>query len=263
MPELTKRTFSTDGTARVVERDYPEVTLITFSERKFAGGARNAGILAAHGDIIAFIDADCTAATNWVNAIIQAHGAPHAAIGGAIANGGHGGVASWAAFFCEFSEWMPGGSARWLEDMAAANISYKRSVLEEFGPFIEDTYCSDSELHWRMARNGHRIWFEPSVLVNHHSIDKLDAFLKHEFAHGRSFARVRASGQHFSFGRRTVYAGLCWLIPFALLARQLRRHARNRTHVATFIKSLPLLVAGLFAWGIGEGVGYAKGAFDK
>ncbi len=253
---------SADGTARLVESEYPEVTLITFPERKFPGAARNAGLSAAHGEIIAFIDADCTADAHWVDAILEAHRAPHAAIGGAIANGGHG-LVTWAAYFCEFSEWMPGGRARWLSDMATANISYKRPILDECGPLIEGTYCSDSELHWRMARNGHRIWFDPSVLICHHSIDRLGAFLKHTFAHGQSFGRVRVSWQRFSAVRRAVYAGLCWLIPVVLTARQLRLHARNTAHLGAFLKSLPLVVAGLLAWGIGEGVGYVKGARGK
>jgi glycosyltransferase involved in cell wall biosynthesis len=250
---------SADGAARLVESEYPEVTLITFPERKFPGAARNAGLATAHGEVVAFIDADCTADVHWVDAILEAHRTPHAAIGGAIANDGRG-LVTWAAYFCEFSEWMPGGRARWLSDMAAANISYKRPILDEYRPLIEGTYCSDSELHWRMARDGHRIWFDPSVLICHHSIGRLGAFLRHTFAHGQSFARVRVGGQRFSAGRRAVYAGLCWLIPLVLTARQLRRHARNRACLGAFLKSLPLVIAGLFAWGIGEGVGYVKGA---
>lgn len=254
---------SADNTARLVERDYPEVDLITSPERKFPGAARNIGISEATGDIIAFIDADCSADSGWATAIIKAHQSAHVAIGGAIANGGPHSLVNWAAYFCEFSQWMPGGRARWLKDMAAANMSYKREVFDQVGPFIEGTYCSDSEFHWRMARKGHCVRFEPSILIAHHSIDRLGTFLAHEFAHGQAFARVRVKAQRFSVARRIAYAGFCWLIPLVLFARLAWRHAGNRVYLSGFLKSLPLVIAGLTAWGAGEGAGYVKGALDE
>ena len=50
---------STDNTAEIVAR-YPEgaIRLILTTVRKGAGGARNVGIFAATGDVIAFLDAD-------------------------------------------------------------------------------------------------------------------------------------------------------------------------------------------------------------
>src|ERR1051325_3213870 len=50
---------SSDGAARAVEERFPDVRLVTFPTRKFPGDARNAGVRAARGEIIAFIDADC------------------------------------------------------------------------------------------------------------------------------------------------------------------------------------------------------------
>jgi len=84
-------------------------------------------------------------------------------------------------------------------------MSYKRRAFEEYGLFIEGTYSSDTEFHWRLKRNRGSLQFVPSILVFHHSIDRLGRFLAHEFEHGRSFARVRMKSQDFSEWRRLSY----------------------------------------------------------
>jgi GT2 family glycosyltransferase len=164
------------------------------SERMFCGDARNWGVSVAKGDIIAFIDTDCVVDDKWVNQIIKAHQSPDPAIGGAIANGEPSNHVGWAGYFCEFSEWMPETPETFLNDVAGASMSYKRRVFEEVGPFIEGTYCSDTDFHWRLGRVGHRIRFVPSILVYHHRIDSLPRLVNHEYHHGRSFARVRIGG---------------------------------------------------------------------
>ena len=87
------------------------------------------------------------------------------AIGGAVANGTPESLIAWAAFFCEFSQWIPTGRRRYMKDCAGANISYKREVFDKVGVFIEGTYCSDTNFHWRLEEVGHRLLFAPSILV--------------------------------------------------------------------------------------------------
>ena len=99
---------STDGTPEYVEQDFPVVKIIRFPERKFCGDARNIGITKANGEVVAFIDADCLAGPSWVEEILRAHDSSDLAIGGAIANGNPESYVGWAAYFTEFSKWMPG-----------------------------------------------------------------------------------------------------------------------------------------------------------
>jgi glycosyltransferase involved in cell wall biosynthesis len=250
---------STDGTGEFVEKAFPDVKAYRFPERKFPGDARNIGIALAKGKIIAFIDADCRAAGNWVEEIAKAHETPCLAIGGAIANDNPGSYVGWAAYFCEFSHWMPGTRSRWLDDIAGANMSYKKEVFDEYGGFIEGTYCSDTDFHWRIGKDGHRLRFEPSILVSHHNIDNLKRFLTHEFYHGRSFGRVRIQGQDFSRWKRIVYVVCAPLIPPKILSRVALNVARNRVYLPQFIAALPLLVTGIICWSMGEVVSYAGG----
>jgi glycosyltransferase involved in cell wall biosynthesis len=250
---------SIDGTAKFVEKIFPEVRLYRFSERKFCGDARNFGISVANGEIIAFIDADCIANRNWAKEIINAHKTPQPAIGGPIANGNPDSYIGWAAYFCEFSQWMPNREAGWQKDIAGANMSYKRKVFQEYGLFLEKTYCSDTEFHWRLEQKSHRLRFEPSILIFHQNIDKFGKFLKHEFVHGRFFARVRMKAQNFSNLRRLVYTVFSFLIPLRLFIKIVLNNSKNRIYLYHFLKSLPLLTLGLISWSLGECVGYIGG----
>jgi glycosyltransferase involved in cell wall biosynthesis len=250
---------SMDGVSNLVKETYPDARLHQLSERKFCGDARNIGLSVANGEIIAFIDADCRADQNWANQILKAHQSSHLAIGGAIGNGNPENTVGWASYFCEFSQWMPGSPLGKLADIAGANMSYKRRAFEEHGLFIEGTYSSDTEFHWRLRRKNNFLQFVPSILVFHHNIDRLGKFLAHEFEHGRSFARVRVKSRNFSEWRRLFYATFAFLIPGWLFLKIGLRNLRNRIYLFHFLKASHLLILGLISWSLGEHAGYIKG----
>jgi len=247
-----------DGTNKFVEQAFPNVHVHQFSERKFPGDARNIGISVAKGEIIAFIDADCRAEENWIEKIGKAHESIHPVVGGAIANANKSYV-GWAAYFCEFSHWMPGTQPRWLDDIPTANLSYKKKLFAQYGNFIEGSYCSDTEFHWRLGRDGQRLRFEPSILISHYCIENLKPFLKHEFHHGRSFGRVRIKGQNFSRWKRALYVGSAPLIPLRIFGKVAFNNIRSRIYLPQFIAALPLLILGIIFWSMGEVVAYAGG----
>jgi GT2 family glycosyltransferase len=151
---------------------------------------------------------------------------------------------------------MPGFPSREMTDIAGANMSYKRKAFEEYGLFLEGTYSSDTEFHWRLGRNKYCLRFVPSILVSHHNIDRLGRFLRHEFEHGRSFARIRIHSQDFSEWRRWFYGTFSFLIPGWLFLKIGLRNLRNRIYFRHLLRTWPLLILGLMAWSLGECVGY-------
>jgi GT2 family glycosyltransferase len=264
--QKTKRKFeiiiidsSTDGTAQLIEQNYPEVKLYHFSKKKFCGDARNMGISVAQAGLFAFIDADCVADTTWVEEILKAHESPIPAIGGAIGNANPENYIGWAGYFCEFSQWMPGSQKKWFTDIAGANMSYKKEAFDTHGAFIEGTYCSDTEFHWRLNKSGQRLQFVPSILVSHRNIENLRTLVKHEFWHGRSFARVRIRRHNFRGYKRFLYAALSLVLPIKLFLEVLLRNMRNRKYLTPFICASPAVFLCLVCWSIGECVGYYGG----
>jgi GT2 family glycosyltransferase len=143
--------------------------------------------------------------------------------------------------------------------MAGANISYKRAVFEAHGAFIEGTYCSDTEFHWRLGREGLRIRFDPSIVVFHRNLEGLDRFLAHEFFHGRSFAAVRCRAKAFSPARRALHALLSPLVFLKLLARNAALGILFGAYPASYLKALPVTALGILFWTVGEAAGYTRG----
>ena len=139
---------------RLLKKRFPSVKLHHFSERKFCGDARNWAISVAQGDIIAFLDADCTVESNWVDEVLKAHHSPYLVIGGVVDNGSPKSLVGWAYYFCEFNLWMPQSLKCERREVAGCCLSMKRGAFERYGPFLEGTYCSDTAFQRKMERGG-------------------------------------------------------------------------------------------------------------
>lgn len=247
---------STDGTDELIRSRYPEYRLLHFAERKFPGDARNLAIAQAHGEIYAFLDMDCTAAPDWVEQIWRAHASGRPSIGGVVENGTPMSTVGCAAYLIEFTQWMPQGAPRDMEEIPTCNLSIRRDAFERLGPFLEGTYCSDSAFHWRLAREGGSARLEPSIRVAHTNITDGGHFLRHEFFHGRSYARVRSRQHEFSIWKRLLYGAGSILLPPLLYWRIAERCLRHGRYRAELVRSTPLVFMGLCCWALGETRGY-------
>ncbi|MDQ4074792.1 MAG: glycosyltransferase family 2 protein [Chloroflexota bacterium] len=248
---------STDGTAELVAERFPAVQLYRFTQRKYCGDARNVGIAHARSNLIAFLDADCIADPTWAAEIIAAHHqAPHPLIGGTVDNANPQHTVGWAHYFCEFSAWMPGSPQQEVEEVPGCALSLKRWAFERYGPFLMGRYCSDSALHWKMARDGHQPLLAPSIRIAHTNIEGLRAFLAHEVQHGRHFGTVRCQEQNFSLLKKGLYALLSPLLPVLLFWRSARRIVRKHIYRQQFWRVAPLVLLGQSAWAYGEFLGY-------
>jgi hypothetical protein len=110
---------------------------------------------------------------------------------------------------------------------------------------------------------GHRLRFVSSILISHHGIDDFSRFVRHEYYHGRDFARVRVRGQNFSVLRRSLYATLFFLIPAKLFLEIGLSNFKNRIYLSAFLKASPLLILGLASWSLGEFIGYFGGQTNE
>ncbi len=253
--EIIVTDSSNDGTGQWIEENFPEVKLMSSPERLYPGGARNLAIAAASANLLACIDADCYAPPNWLDSVWQAHQSGDLAIGGAIGCGNPESWIGWVYYFCEFSHWMPTAPGRHMDDIPAASMTYKRTVFERFGRFVEGTYCSDTLLHWRLARAKQPLKFDPDIVIYHNNPDNLRSLLRHEFFHGRTFGRVRAADRGFSRWQRWAYALLFPIAALKIFSNVALNNLRTRVYLLHFLKACPLVLLGVSFWAAGEAVG--------
>jgi glycosyltransferase involved in cell wall biosynthesis len=256
--ELIVVDSSKDRTAEIVAHEFPFARLLRSVQRLAPGAARNHGISVATGDVIAFVDSDCIARPDWLAILRRAHRElPAAAIGGAVEPANPESVVSWGAYFCEFSAWMPQGERRLMREIPTCNLSFKRWALEQFGPFDESGYCSDTALNWKLTAAGHPPLFLPELRVAHFNLTRLTRFLRKQVMHGESFARMRCRERSLRLGARALLGAGTPLLPGLFLGRLVLRLAGSSVW-QRWLRSLPVVLVGFCAWSCGEAIGYVK-----
>ncbi len=248
---------SNDHTVEIIKNKFPYVTVLAFSQRKYAGDARNIGVSHSIAPIIAFIDSDCTVDENWVDQVIKAHEGTHDVVGGTILNGASKNLTGWAYYFCEFNLWLPSDTIREIPEIAGCCLSMKRRIFDEYGPFVEGTYCSDTALHWKMWQDGIKVLSVPSIKVYHTAHCTVRSLLSHIFFHRRQFARLMVREKKLSTLKEIIfYLGFPFL-PLVLFLVVFLRVLKSGVFLKDFLRSSPLVFAGVTARALGEFVGYS------
>jgi glycosyltransferase involved in cell wall biosynthesis len=169
-----------------------------------ASGARNTGVAASRGDVLAFLDDDARASAGWLEALL-----PHFADPDVVGAGGRidplwaGSRPRW--FPREF-DWTIGASYRGMPAQAgpvrnvwSGNMAIRRGAFEAAGGFREDfgkvgtrARPEDTDLCLRTAADGRGTWvYEPAGLVGHRVPAERAAlryFLRRCFHEGRGKA---------------------------------------------------------------------------
>ncbi len=143
---------STDGSADIARR-HSRVTVLE-EPRPGAYAARNTGLRRARAPLIAFTDADCVVAGDWLGAIREGMRDP--AVGILLGRCGYPADAS--AALRVLGAWENAKTEYVLERCAAAhwfgyanNMAVRASVFAELGPFKQWQRAADSELIHRLS----------------------------------------------------------------------------------------------------------------
>lgn len=185
---------STDATRRVAEdfgRNSGLNARVLFEPRPGLSFARNLGVSASLGEILAFTDDDVHVSNRWIAEIQHGFDAHQpACMGGRILRDPTLPLPDWwdygwRSVLCHFdrgNDVAVAGSDDRTEYAWGANISFHRSVFEKYGLFrthlgrTPDTLGlgEDSELVLRLRHNGERVIYYPQAVVVHSpSTDRL------------------------------------------------------------------------------------------
>ncbi len=160
-----------------------------------ASAARNTGIKASAGEIIAFTDADCEPDTDWLKRLVVPFQDP--AVGGVAGRivGATGGsvLELFSALYTLQSPEQPSVHTAWTPwagGFPTANLAVRRSLLEQLGGFDESVaiYGEDYDLCARLYRLGAAIVYRPEAVVRHHHRTTLAGLLRQAYGFGCSHA---------------------------------------------------------------------------
>jgi hypothetical protein len=225
--------------------------------------ARAFAVREAAAPVVAFVEEHVRVPEGWLPAVIRAHeSSPAAAIGPVVicANPGEG--VSDAIHLMNYSEYLPGSPLR--EDLAMLeghNCTYKRNVLLGYGERLPLLMSNEPLLHWRMRREGHGVQLNPEIRVVHRNETRLRDICRGYFLWSLSFGASRAVIQHFSRGRRWLYALGAPLVPFVRIARIGRSALRRRRPelLRTLVRHLPSIFLAQLVSALGQSVGLLVG----
>ncbi len=184
---------STDGTAEIAAC-HPRARLLRIPHVGLAA-ARNAGLEAATGELVAYLDSDAYPSPEWPYYLALGMDSP--AVGGV---GGPNVPPGNAAPGAHRVASAPGGPVHVLlsddraEHVPGCNMAFWKEVLVEAGGFdpVFTSAGDDVDVCWRVADRGWDIAFHPVAQVWHHRRSGLRPYLRQQLGYGRSEAMVEA-----------------------------------------------------------------------
>jgi len=166
-----------------------------FESKIGRGSARNAGIEKAKGDIIAMIDADCLAPSDWLEKLVGPiiTGEAEATMGfesDAINN-------YWSRIRQE-EDWayiQKKISGPYIEHLDTKNFAIKAEILKKIKfDSLLNSY-EDWDLFINLKKNGVKILFLPELKVKHYHDSSLKKLIKTQFSRGKSAALIHKKWQ--------------------------------------------------------------------
>ena len=244
-----------EETRRRVREQFPSARLLSFDEPMTMPALRAAGIAAAHTPYVAVIEDPCVVTDGWSRRIVEAHRRGHSAVGGSIRQGATARARDWAAFFCEYSEYMEPAHAGSVRVLLGMNVSYDRRALGAVEELLRKGHW-EFPVHARLRSLGFELYSDPAILIVHIKDYGFREFFSQCYDHSSSFARMRSADLGW---RRVVYAaGSPLLVPYLYL-RIARNVLERHRHRRELLLATPLIAVYLSVSAAGEMIGYVQG----
>lgn len=215
-----------------------------------------AGIRESHGVIIAIID-DCSVPDRqWVASTLAAHESSDLIVGGAVDPMPQRSLVDWAAYFCEYGQFMLPLTGGVVSELPGNNVAFKRAALNMGTQFVKQGFW---KTYWCRAlqQEGVQLRSVPSMVVYDRKSYRLFPFLIRRYHHGRCFAGMRST-QVVPFMRFLYLLGTP-ILPFLFMWRIVSPIMNKRRYLTQFVLSFPISILAVVSWSWGEFCGHLSG----
>ena len=246
-----------DALAELVQKRFPLVRLLRPSAPLGCDGAKQAGIDAATGDIIALTDADCTVCRSWARVMAKELNSGADAVTGPVRHP--------KTFLREligisdFQDFQMDTYA-WTNNFPGCNFGASRELFAETRFRWNDSIRTGSDrlVSWYLYSAGRRICYDPAMVVYHEPQVDVANLLERRMRYGRTALSIRKLDPTLPGGALAKFillaspAYVCYKVAkdVRCLADMTRRRLVNPLHV-------PLLFPALVLFRIFDAIGIA------
>lgn len=236
---------------------YPSVRFFHAPQKACVSFLAGTGLKYAKGTIVALTDTSCMVSPNWVVRILQAHESALLAIGGSVEPNGRMSLLDWAAYFCDYGQFMSPLKAGSVGVLPGNNISIKRSALAKntelvMPAFRKTLWCE------KIRSEGAELNCDPAIETYFANSVRMVPFLIRRYRNARCFASMRSN--EMTKLKRLLHFVASPLVLIVLLQRTIRAIVPKKRYTTQLILSVPFLVLAFIFWSLGEACGYLTGS---
>jgi glycosyltransferase involved in cell wall biosynthesis len=242
---------SQDSTSTWIRKRFPRVKVISSNLRLSPGAARNLGVTHAKGRYLAFLDADTSAASDWLQKLLhRIQNNPRIrVISGAVEIGNPESTWARVLHWIEFSEFIPGTASGSSTHLSSSNLLVAREDFLDAGGFDESFVMAEDLLLSRAFQGA--LFFDSTTHVSHYYRTSRKEVLSHLRKLGYWSGQLRSMFETKGSWLKGIPLASFALPPVRTILIIWRIWRKNRLAGLQALGHAPLILAALLFWAIG------------